>query len=250
VIAAQVLKLVESGAVDLDRPIDDYLGGTDLQTNGATVRQVLGMRSGIGEVDADPRAACSDLARSFSMDELRRVTLEPPSFEPGAQFRYTNANFVLAGILIEEVTGSTVGQVLRSGVLANPSLERLIYQDAEKPTPPVAAPFVVLSAGAAAPEPNDLLRLGGGYLPARCLASSAGPAGGIPYLKALASPLPAVSFCPTGGVDATNAAAYLALDNVVCVGGSWVTPKDAVASGDWPRIEALAREASLLGAKR
>lgn len=78
----------------------------------------------------------------------------------------------------------------------------------------------------------------------------AGPAGGIPYLKALASPLPAVSFCPTGGVDATNAAAYLALDNVVCVGGSWVTPKDAVASGDWPRIEALAREASLLGAKR
>jgi D-alanyl-D-alanine carboxypeptidase len=179
VIAAQVLKLVESGAVDLDRPIDDYLGGTDLQTNGATVRQVLGMRSGIGEVDADPRAACSDLARSFSMDELRRVTLEPPSFEPGAQFRYTNANFVLAGILIEEVTGSTVGQVLRSGVLANPSLERLIYQDAEKPTPPVAAPFVVLSAGAAAPEPNDLLRLGGGYLPARCLASSAGPAGGM-----------------------------------------------------------------------
>ena len=54
------------------------------------------------------------------------------------------------------------------------------------------------------------------------------PAGGVPYLKALASPLPAVSFCPTGGVDAKNAAAYLALANVVCVGGSWVTPKDAV----------------------
>jgi 2-dehydro-3-deoxyphosphogluconate aldolase/(4S)-4-hydroxy-2-oxoglutarate aldolase len=78
----------------------------------------------------------------------------------------------------------------------------------------------------------------------------AGPAGGIPYLKALASPLPAVSFCPTGGVDAKNAADYLALANVVCVGGSWVTPKDAVAGGDWPRVEALAREASRLGAKR
>jgi 2-dehydro-3-deoxyphosphogluconate aldolase/(4S)-4-hydroxy-2-oxoglutarate aldolase len=76
------------------------------------------------------------------------------------------------------------------------------------------------------------------------------PAGGIPYLKALASPLPAVSFCPTGGIDATNAAAYLALSNVVCVGGSWATPKDAVAGGDWPRIEGLAREASLLGARR
>lgn len=74
------------------------------------------------------------------------------------------------------------------------------------------------------------------------------PAGGIPYLKALASPLPALSFCPTGGIDAKNAPAYLALDNVVCVGGSWVTPKDALAAGDWPRFEELARKASLLGA--
>jgi 2-dehydro-3-deoxyphosphogluconate aldolase/(4S)-4-hydroxy-2-oxoglutarate aldolase len=78
----------------------------------------------------------------------------------------------------------------------------------------------------------------------------AGPAGGIPYLKALAAPLPAISFCPTGGVDATNAGDYLALANVVCVGGSWVTPRDALASRNWPRIEALAREASRLGAKR
>ena len=56
------------------------------------------------------------------------------------------------------------------------------------------------------------------------------PAGGVAYLKALASPLPGVRFCPTGGIDATNAAAYLALPNVVCVGGSWVAPKDAVAA--------------------
>ena len=74
--------------------------------------------------------------------------------------------------------------------------------------------------------------------------------GGVAYLKALSSPLPAVSFCPTGGVDAKNAEKYLALDNVVCVGGSWVTPKDAIASGDFARIEKLAREATKLGAKR
>ena len=73
--------------------------------------------------------------------------------------------------------------------------------------------------------------------------------GGIAYLKALGSPLPAVSFCPTGGVDAKNAAAYLALQNVVCVGGSWVTPKDALAGNDFARIEKLAREASKLGGK-
>ena len=75
-------------------------------------------------------------------------------------------------------------------------------------------------------------------------------AGGIAYLKALASPLPVMRFCPTGGIDADNAPAYLALDNVVCVGGSWVTPKDALATGDWARVEELARKACRLGANR
>jgi 2-dehydro-3-deoxyphosphogluconate aldolase/(4S)-4-hydroxy-2-oxoglutarate aldolase len=75
----------------------------------------------------------------------------------------------------------------------------------------------------------------------------AGPAGGLAYLKALAAPLPAIGFCPTGGIGAANAADYLALANVVCVGGSWVTPNDAVAAGDWGRIEKLAREAAAFG---
>ncbi len=74
------------------------------------------------------------------------------------------------------------------------------------------------------------------------------PAGGIEYLKALASPLPAISFCPTGGIDAKNAAAYLALENVVCVGGSWVAPKDAIAKGNWARVTTLARKAAALRA--
>jgi 2-dehydro-3-deoxyphosphogluconate aldolase/(4S)-4-hydroxy-2-oxoglutarate aldolase len=74
----------------------------------------------------------------------------------------------------------------------------------------------------------------------------AGPAGGIPYLKALAAPLPAIRFCPTGGIDAGNAADYLALSNVICVGGSWVVPADAIAAGDWSRVERLARQAMAL----
>lgn len=78
----------------------------------------------------------------------------------------------------------------------------------------------------------------------------AGPAGGVAYLKALASPLPAIRFCPTGGVDATNAGSYLALPNVICVGGSWVAPKESVAAGDWKRIESLARQAAVLGRAR
>lgn len=74
----------------------------------------------------------------------------------------------------------------------------------------------------------------------------AGPAGGPTYLKALASPLADVLFCPTGGVTAENARDYLKLPNVVCVGGSWVAPADAVKAGDWARVEALAREAATL----
>jgi 2-dehydro-3-deoxyphosphogluconate aldolase/(4S)-4-hydroxy-2-oxoglutarate aldolase len=71
--------------------------------------------------------------------------------------------------------------------------------------------------------------------------------GGVKVLKAYASPLPDITFCPTGGIDMAKAPEYLALPNVICVGGSWVMPADALASGDWKRIEALAREASALG---
>ena len=68
--------------------------------------------------------------------------------------------------------------------------------------------------------------------------------GGVKVLKAYASPLPDITFCPTGGIDMAKAPEYLALSNVICVGGSWVMPADALASGDWKRIETLAREAS------
>lgn len=70
--------------------------------------------------------------------------------------------------------------------------------------------------------------------------------GGAPALKALASPLPQISFCPTGGVSPKNAESYLSLPNVVCAGGSWVAPSDLVQAGDWKAIEELAREASQL----
>jgi CubicO group peptidase (beta-lactamase class C family) len=113
------------------------------------------------------------------MSELRKVPLGDPYFEPGESFRYTSANYVLAGLLIEEVSGTAVAGALRSGVLAAPDLERLIYQDEERPTPPLAAPFVVMAGSRPVPAPEDLLVIGGGYLPARCLASSAGPAGGM-----------------------------------------------------------------------
>jgi 2-dehydro-3-deoxyphosphogluconate aldolase/(4S)-4-hydroxy-2-oxoglutarate aldolase len=71
-------------------------------------------------------------------------------------------------------------------------------------------------------------------------------AGGIGMLNALAGPFPDVTFCPTGGVSAATAPDFLALPNVACVGGSWLTPRDAIAAGDWARITSLAREATTL----
>ena len=70
--------------------------------------------------------------------------------------------------------------------------------------------------------------------------------GGAAYLASIASPLPAARFCPTGGITATTASSYLSLPNVGCVGGSWLTPKDALAEGAWDRVTALAREAAAL----
>ena len=69
-------------------------------------------------------------------------------------------------------------------------------------------------------------------------------AGGIAALRGFAGPFPQVKFCPTGGIDAARAPAYLALPNVVTVGGSWMVPADALAAADWARIGTLARVAA------
>ncbi|MBV2144287.1 2-dehydro-3-deoxy-phosphogluconate aldolase [Falsochrobactrum sp. TDYN1] len=69
-------------------------------------------------------------------------------------------------------------------------------------------------------------------------------AGGAAFLKALSSPLAGTIFCPTGGISLANAKTYLSLPNVICVGGSWVAPKELVETGDWEGITALARDAA------
>jgi 2-dehydro-3-deoxyphosphogluconate aldolase/(4S)-4-hydroxy-2-oxoglutarate aldolase len=74
-------------------------------------------------------------------------------------------------------------------------------------------------------------------------------AGGVGMLKALGGPFPDVVFCPTGGVTRQNALEFLSLPNVLCVGGSWIVPTDALGAGDWDRIEALARDAATLSAR-
>lgn len=71
--------------------------------------------------------------------------------------------------------------------------------------------------------------------------------GGVDCLRSVGGPLPQARFCPTGGITPASAPSYLALDNVGCVGGSWLTPADALAAGDWDRVARLAEEATALG---
>lgn len=74
----------------------------------------------------------------------------------------------------------------------------------------------------------------------------AGPAGGPSYLAAIGAPIPHVQFCPTGGISLATAPDYLKLPNVACVGGSWLTPADAVENQDWQQITKLAAGAAAL----
>jgi 2-dehydro-3-deoxyphosphogluconate aldolase/(4S)-4-hydroxy-2-oxoglutarate aldolase len=115
---------------------------------------------------------------------------------------------------------------------------------------PGATP-ALLEAGVHAPIP---------YLPAIASASElmlglihgyqcfkffpAAPAGGTALLKALAGPFPQARFCPTGGITPETVGSYLALPNVLCAGGSWLAPPEALAARDWRRIEALAARAA------
>jgi len=79
-----------------------------------------------------------------------------------------------------------------------------------------------------------------------CKLFPAQQAGGIGMLKALAGPFNDVVFCPTGGVSRQNAGEFLALANVLCVGGSWLAPAELMRAGEWTQIEALARDAATL----
>jgi 2-dehydro-3-deoxyphosphogluconate aldolase/(4S)-4-hydroxy-2-oxoglutarate aldolase len=100
----------------------------------------------------------------------------------------------------------------------------------------------LLAGAATATEAMALLERG--YTVQKFFPAEA--SGGASSLRAIGAPLPQISFCPTGGVSLKNAGDYLSLSNVLCVGGSWVAPGDAVRAGDWERVTALASEAAAL----
>ena len=156
----------------------------------------------------------------------------------------------VASECIERMVGEVEGAVVGAGTVLTPAMRQAVADiggkfavspgliDGETDEGPVP----LLPGIATATELMAGLALGF----TRFKLFPANVVGGVDALKAFASPFQQAKFCPTGGVSAKNAADYLALPNVVCVGGSWVAPADAVRAGDWGRITALAREAAAL----
>jgi 2-dehydro-3-deoxyphosphogluconate aldolase/(4S)-4-hydroxy-2-oxoglutarate aldolase len=151
---------------------------------------------------------------------------------------------------IERMAGEIEGAVVGAGTVLTPSMRQAV---ADVGARFAVSPGLIDGEGDAGPVPllpgiataTELMAgLAAGFT--RFKLFPANIVGGVEALKAFASPFGQAKFCPTGGVNARNAPDYLALTNVICVGGSWVAPAEAVRAGDWGRIEALAREAAAL----
>jgi len=172
-VAALVLRLVERLHLALAEPIARYLPH-DVETNDATVEEVLGHRSGIPE-HVTPRfvaALLADPSRPWTPAEALRYQEDAP--RPRGEYAYSSTNYILLGMAIERITGRSVGTAVR-GVLLEPlGLDRITYQDTEKPQGPLAVGLTHL-AGAA----PVALRDASGLLPCRSVATAAGAAGGM-----------------------------------------------------------------------
>lgn len=162
ITAAQVMQLIEAGALGLDDPAADHLpSDLDFDTNGATIRDLLGHRSGIPDYVSFVPELLTDPLRVWTPSEL--LASIPADRKPaGVESDYANTNYLLLGLVIEEVTGRPVIEVLRDGVLAIDGVERLIYQPDEKPTEPIAVEYG---------RSTDYLESVGGFLPSLALTS-------------------------------------------------------------------------------
>jgi len=204
-----------------------------------TIEEILGLSPVMPVVTIDAARDAAPLARALVAGGIRaiEITLRTP------------AGLDAIAAIAAEVPDAVAGA---GTVLTRADLEAAAKAGAKFAVSPGSTP-ALLAAAAEGSLP---------YLPAIATASElmaardagfriakffpAAQAGGVAALKALGGPFPDARFCPTGGVDLAGAPAYLALANVLCVGGSWIAPREAIAAGDFARIERLAREAAAL----
>lgn len=154
IVAAQVMQMVQAGELSLDDPASDHLpSDLDFDTNAATVRQLLGHRSGIPSEDWDEvdQRLLANQGRDWSSDWLLRLV--PDRRGPaGEAFEYANANYLLLGILIEHLRRRPLAEVLRGGVLDVGGVDRLVYQPDEPLSEPMTTPH---SGSVPAPDQGD-----------------------------------------------------------------------------------------------
>lgn len=159
----------------------------------------------------------------------------------------TEAGLESIGRIAREVPGAVVG----AGTVTNP---QQLFEARNAGASFIVSPGCTDALAAAAQQ------AGGVFLPGAVTASEilrlmehgislmkffpAETSGGIPALKAFSAPFADIRFCPTGGIDLKRAPDYLALKNVICIGGTWMVPLDLIANGDWDAIRGLAAEAS------
>lgn len=163
------------------------------------------------------------LRTPVALAAIRRIRAEVPDVLVGA-----------GTVLTPELGDSAIAAGAR--FIVSPGMTPRLIEAAEQ----WAVPFLPGAATA-----SEAMALGDlGYRVLKFFPAEA--MGGVTTLKALAAPLPGIAFCPTGGIDATNAADYLALPNVAAVGGSWVAPARLVRRGDWAGVTPLAEAAAML----
>jgi 2-dehydro-3-deoxyphosphogluconate aldolase/(4S)-4-hydroxy-2-oxoglutarate aldolase len=161
----------------------------------------------------------------------------------------TEAAMAAMAAIIAELPAMVVGA---GTVLTAAQYKSVADLGAQFVVSPGSSPSVLQAAAASrtpflpgAASPTEVLHLlEAGYRLQKFFPAE--PAGGIPMLKSIGAPITDVRFCPTGGITLASAPDYLALPNVICVGGSWLTPADALRTGDWRRITTLAAEAAAL----
>ena len=203
----------------------------------AEIERILRLSPVMPVVVIEEAAIAPELARAFARGGIRvvEVTLRTPAAMAAIE--------AIARQVPEIAVGA--GTVLSAEDLRSAASAGATFAISPGITP------ALLSAAASVPIP---------YLPAVATASElmlglaasyryfkffpAGPAGGIAMLKAFAGPFPQARFCPTGGITQDSVRSYLDLPNVLCAGGSWLSPADALAARDWKRIEGLASRAA------
>jgi 2-dehydro-3-deoxyphosphogluconate aldolase/(4S)-4-hydroxy-2-oxoglutarate aldolase len=202
------------------------------------LRSILGLAPVIPVITLDDVATARPLAEALVAGGLPVIEVT---------LRTANA------LKIVEAMGKVAGTVVGAGTLRTPGqLKQAVEAGARFLVSPGAPPRLLDAA-----EEISVPLLPGIGTPTEAMTAAergysflkffpAEAMGGAPVLKAYAAPLPDIRFCPTGGIDLVKARGYLALSNVVCVGGSWVMPPEAVLAGDFARIEALARTAAEL----